>query len=118
MNKAPGEMSKNDKEQEEADDALLLGMKLGTLDEAAYALYNIVPEIEGVVISFVEVNSAADNKRVKAGNVIVEINQERVTTPDQARERIQDLRNSGRKNALLLLAEPSGELRFITLLFD
>jgi len=109
---------------EEGDDAtakdekLLLGMRLGSLDEATRQLYQIEAEIEGVVVLFIEKNSVADNKRIEEGNVIIEINQERVTTAQAARERIQNLTNQGRKNALLLLAQPSGELRLVTLQLD
>jgi len=119
--RATGETLKESKEREEVAgdiDAPLLGMWLKPLDEAAYALYSISPEIKGVVVALVEANSAAANKRVVAGSVIVEINQEQVTTPAQIYERVQNLRNSGRKNALLLFVEPSGELRFVTLLLD
>jgi len=96
----------------------LLGMQLMHLDETMRIFYNIAPDIEGVVVTFVETNSAAYNKRIEAGNIIVEINQERVTSPEQARNRVQKLRDLGRKNALLLLAEPSQELRFVTVQLD
>jgi len=97
---------------------VLLGMVLAILDEAARSLYGIDAGIEGVVVTFVETNSVADNKRVGVGNVIIEINQERILTPQAASKRLQDLRKIGRKNALVLLAEATGELRLVTLQLD
>jgi len=108
-------------EEEESprnDEALLLGMRLNELDEMTRPFYGIGADIEGVVVTFVEANSVAANKRIEAGNVIIEINQERVSTIEAVRKRLQSLRDQGRKNALLLVAEASGELRLVTLQLD
>jgi len=100
------------------NDMLLLGMRLERLDAEIRTLYNMEADIEGVIVTFVETNSAADHKRIKPGNVIIEINQERVSTPSEVRKRLRILRESGRKNALLLVAETSGELRLVTVQLD
>jgi len=113
-----GEASGNKATTEQEDMPLILGMRLVELNEGIRDLYEMDAKIEGVLVLFVEENSIAANKRIAAGNVIVEINQERVTTPKQVSTRLKDLRDSGRKNALLLVSEPSGELRFVTLLLD
>jgi len=106
------------KDNETTPTSLILGMQFEPLDEMTRQLYGIALEIEGVVVTFVEENSVADNKRIEIGNVIIEINQERIASVAKARERLQNLRTSGRKNALLLLAQASGELRLVTLRLD
>jgi len=114
---APQTDSSSENSQED-DQALTLGMQLAELDEETRPFYDIEAEIEGVVVTFVEPNSVADKKRIKTGDVIIEINQERVSTLRTVRERLQNLRDAGRKNALLLLADSSGELRLVTLQLD
>lgn len=101
-----------------ADTVTVLGMTLTKLDNAARKQYEIAADVEGVVISVVAPKSAAEEKRVKAGEVIVEFAQEAVKTPADIEKRIEKLRQQGRKNALLMLAAPAGELRFVTLRVD
>jgi serine protease Do len=93
-------------------------MTLGKLDDAQRKQYEISEDVEGVLISAVEAKSTAEEKRVKAGDVIVEFAQETVKAPADIQKKIEKLRQQGRKNALLMLAAPSGELRFVTLRID
>ena len=60
----------------------------------------------------------ADTPSQKAGDVITEIAQESVSTPQDAADRVASLKKQGRKNALLMLASKSGELRFVTVRMD
>ena len=55
------------------------------------------------------------DRRLSAGDVIVEISQEAVKTAADVQKRIDELKKDGRKLALLLVANPEGELRFVTL---
>lgn len=101
-----------------ADTLTLLGMTLTKLDEALRKKYEISADVEGVMISAVAGKSVAEEKRIKAGEVIVEFAQEAVKAPADITKRLEKLRQMGRKNALLMLAAPSGELRFVTLRVD
>ena len=101
-----------------ADTVSVLGMTLTKLDDAARKQYEISADVEGVVISAVTPKSAAEEKRIKAGEVIVEFAQEAVKAPADIEKRIEKLRQQGRKNALLMLAAPGGELRFVNLRVD
>ena len=60
-------------------------------------------------------NSAAAERGIVAGEVITEIAQETVSTPKDVLDRIAALKEQGRKNALLMLASKTGELRFVTI---
>ncbi|MEM6463812.1 MAG: Do family serine endopeptidase [Pseudomonadota bacterium] len=103
-----------DGEAEEPETATVLGMDIAPLDDALREKYQIAEDIEGVVVVGVEDESPAADKRIVAGDVIVEIAQEGVSTPEDVKDRIKTLRDDGRRNALLMVANTTGELRFIT----
>ncbi|GAB1582433.1 Do family serine endopeptidase [Phyllobacterium phragmitis] len=92
----------------------VLGMKLAPLDDEMRTRFEIAPEVEGVVVTEVEPNSAAAEKRIAPGEVIVDIGQQAVKSPEDVEKRVDGLRKEGRKNALLMLASKTGELRFVT----
>ncbi len=99
-------------------DVDVLGMTLGALDEDSRKSFGIAKDVQGVLITEVQKDSIAANKRIEAGDVIVDIAQETVSTPEDVAARIEKLRDEGRKNALLMLASKTGELRFVTLQMD
>ena len=105
-------------ETDEPETVKVLGLSLGTLDSDARAKFEISVDVEGVLIVEVDENSAAFEKGIRPGNVITEIAQETVSTPNDVSKRIADLKKSGRKNALLMLASKTGELRFVTVRMD
>lgn len=120
-----GATDKGDKPADEAkpDTAAVpavtvLGMKLGVLDDDMRGIYGIDEEVEGVVVQDVAPSSAAATKRIEAGEVIVDIGQEVMKTPQDVKKRIEALQRQGRKNALIMLASRSGELRFVTIRID
>ncbi len=91
----------------------VLGMTLGDLDDAARTKFKIGADVKGVVVTDVEAGSAAGEKRVQAGDTIVEVSQEAVKTPADVAAAIKKLKDQDRKSALFLLANPAGELRFV-----
>lgn len=95
-----------------------LGMTLAELTDDVREQFGIAEEVEGVVITEVEADSAAAEKRIEPGNVIAEIAQEKVTTPQDVIDRIAALKQDGRRNALLMLAGSTGELRYVTVRMD
>ncbi|MBZ0161896.1 MAG: DegQ family serine endoprotease [Notoacmeibacter sp.] len=95
--------------------AKVLGMTVAELDDDQRAKFEIAQGVSGVVITEVDANSQAEERGVVAGDVITEIAQESVTGPDDVLKRIEALKSQGRKNALLMLASKTGELRFITI---
>ncbi|WP_377289658.1 DegQ family serine endoprotease [Rhizobium sp. SG2393] len=95
-------------------DGRVLGMKLAELDDAARKKYGISEDVEGVVITEVKPGTAAAERRLKAGDVIVEVAQEAMTTPEDVLTRVDSLKSDGRRNALLMIANKTGELRFVT----
>ena len=94
--------------------ATALGMTVGELTDEARSKFGIGPDVSGVVVTEVAKNSAAAERGIAAGEVITEIAQETVSSPKDVLDRIAALKEQGRKNALLMLASKTGELRFVT----
>ena len=92
-----------------------LGIELSNLSEDLRKRYKIKDTVKGVVITGVDASSPAADKRLSAGDVIVEIAQEAVATADDFQARIDKLKKEGRKSALLLVVGSDGELRFVAL---
>jgi serine protease Do len=92
-----------------------LGLDLAGLSDDLRKRYKIKDSVKGVVITNVEPGSAAAEKRLNAGDVIVEIGQQVVTTPADLQQRVDALKKEGKKTALLLVSSAEGELRFVAL---
>lgn len=92
-----------------------LGLTLGELDKTAREKFKIKENVLGVVVGDVDAGSAAAEKRVVAGDVIVEVAQEAVKSPADVVSRIEALKKDGRRSALLLLSNAEGELRFVAI---
>jgi len=90
-----------------------LGLSLADLSPTLRSQFGIKDEVKGVVVTDVADGSPAAEKRVQPGDVILEISQEPVKSPDDVTARIEQLKTDGRKSALLLLANKDGDLRFI-----
>jgi serine protease Do len=98
--------------------AAILGMTIGELTDESRTKFGIGPDVSGVVVTEVTADSAAAERGIAAGDVITEIAQESVSTPKDVLDRVAALKEQGRKNALLMLASKSGELRFVTVRMD
>ncbi|NIX76461.1 DegQ family serine endoprotease [Microvirga sp. c23x22] len=92
-----------------------LGLNLSGITDDLRRRYNLKDDAKGVVITRVDPNSSAADKRIQAGEVIVEINQEPVSSPADVTKKIDALKSQGRKSALLLVANAQGEVRFVAL---
>ncbi|WP_309086070.1 Do family serine endopeptidase [Chelativorans sp.] len=95
--------------------ANVLGMTIKELDQETRGQFGLPDDVTGVVVTEVEPNSAAAEQGVQAGDVIVEIALQSVSSPKEVLDQIEELKEQGRKNALLMLSSKSGELRFVTL---
>ena len=94
-----------------------LGMSLAQINPETSKQFDLRAGMKGVVISNIGSSSQAAEKGLAAGDVIVEINQQAVSTPDDVTGKINEARKSGRKSVLLLV-ESKGDLRFVALPLD
>jgi len=92
-----------------------LGLDLAALTKDLRAKYKIKESVKGVIITNVDATSDAAEKRLSAGDVIVEVAQEAVTSGTDVKKRIDQLKKDGKKSVLLLVSNADGELRFVAL---
>ncbi|WP_425311767.1 DegQ family serine endoprotease [Microvirga massiliensis] len=90
-----------------------LGLTLSSVTDELRRRYSIKDSIKGVVVTRVDPNSVAADKRIQPGDVVVEVGQEPVSSPADVTRRIEALKRDGRKSALLLVANAQGEVRFV-----
>ena len=91
-------------------------MTIAQLDNDLRARFKLAKDATGVVITNVENNSPAAEKRILVGSVIkkVGLEQERVSSPSQVRTRVDNARKAKLKS-LLFFIERGGNSRFVAL---
>jgi len=90
-----------------------LGLTVSGVNDELRRRYSLKEGLKGVVVTRVDPNSPAADKRIQPGDVIVEVGQEPVATPADMTRRIDALKSEGRKSALLLVSNAQGEVRFV-----
>ena len=94
-----------------------LGLTLATLSDELRKTYSLDESVKGVVVTEVAQGSAAAEKDIRAGDVIVEVSQEEVASPAEVVDKVRAVQDSERRSVLLLVQ--SGEdLRFVALRLD
>jgi serine protease Do len=95
----------------------VLGMTLGQLTDSLREQYKIKPEAKGAVVTAVDPDSPAAEKRIEAGDVITEAGETQVTGPGDVEKRVKELKAEGRNTILLLLLKTSrnGDPHFLAL---
>jgi len=84
------------------------GLKLSALSDDLRTRYQLGDDQKGVLITDVAPKSAAAEKGLKPGDVILEVQQEEMKTPADVVDRLQKYRKAGRKSALLLIQTSDG----------
>jgi serine protease Do len=92
-----------------------LGLDLAGLSKDLRSRYKIKDSVKGVLVTGVDGNSDAAEKRLSAGDVIVEVAQESVANAGDVKKRVDALKKDGKKSVLLLVSNADGELRFVAL---
>ncbi len=95
-----------------------LGMELGAITPDLRKKYGLKDGADGVLITSVEPNSTAADKRVNAGDRILEINQESMAKPEDVVKKLKALKDQGRKSALVFVASPQDDKRFVPLALE
>lgn len=95
--------------------ATVLGLELSGVNDEIRKRFSIKDGVKGVVITKVEADSPAADKRIVPGELVVEIGQEPVNSPADVTKRIDALKKEGKKAALLLVSNAQGEVRFVAL---
>ncbi len=91
-----------------------LGLTLGALDGAARGKFKIAPNVQGVVVTAVDGASAAAEKNVRPGDVIVEAGGQPVKTPQDVAGKVEADAKAGKKVELILINR-GGDLTYVGL---
>ncbi|AHG46083.1 serine protease [Rhizobium leguminosarum bv. trifolii CB782] len=91
----------------------VLGLSLSLLSAETRKAFGIAESVDGVVVTEVTPGSASAEKGLKPGDVIVEVAQEFMKSPDAVAAKVKSLKQEGRRNAQLMIASANGDLRFV-----
>ena len=91
----------------------LLGLKVETMTAELREQFAIDPSVEGVVVVEVTADTDAEDKGLRPGYTIVEVNQQAVTSSRDVETIVGTASELGREVILLKLADPTGALRFV-----
>lgn len=91
-----------------------VGLTLRPLSKEAREEFGVEPDVTGVLIAEVDPDGVAAKKGISAGDVIVEVGQEPVTSPAEVEARVKKAREDGRKSVLFLI-QTQDDLRFVPL---
>ncbi len=85
-----------------------LGLKLAQITSDNRDKFQLGQDQKGVVITEVVPGTPAADKGLKAGDVIVEVQQEEVNSPAEVQDRVDRVRKSDRKSVLMLVQTSDG----------
>ena len=91
-----------------------LGVSLSALDADARAKYHLGADVKGVVVTDVNPDSPAGARNFRPGDVIVEMQNQAVRSPDDVMRRVDADEKAGKKVELMLVNR-GGTLTFVAL---
>jgi serine protease Do len=89
-----------------------LGLSLGPLDDAARAKYKLPKDAAGVVVTDIDPDGASADKNFRPGDIIVQVQNQPVRSPDDVTKLVDDNAKAGKKVALLLVSR-GGDLTYV-----
>jgi serine protease Do len=93
-----------------------LGIEVANLSDELRKRYNIQGKVKGgVVITGVEPNSAAAEKRLTPGTIILSVQQQPVNNAADLQSRVDKLKKEGKRAAVFLLSNASGDTTFVAI---
>ena len=99
---------------DEDENSEILGLTISPLTDKLREDLGLDAEADGLVVSEVDEASEAYAKGLRAGDLITEAGQQKVTSVSDLETRMEEAREAGRKS-LLLLVRRGGEPRFVAL---
>jgi serine protease Do len=92
----------------------IYGMTLQPLNEEIRQRFDITTDAQGILVVDVAPKSSAAEKGIRPGDIIMEISQVEVKTPQQILEQLKKATKENRKSALLLINR-DGESRYVSI---
>jgi len=106
---------KKDEPEEKTVTKKALGLDLANLTDELRKKHKIKDSVKGVLITGVDADSAAAEKRLSPGMVIAEVQQQAVANAAELQSRIDKLKKDGKKAVVLLVVTPDGDPSFVAL---
>jgi serine protease Do len=94
-----------------------LGLALGTITPELRTRFSLDADTKGVVITEVKEGSAGAEKGLKAGDVIVEVDQEEVSTPADVADKVEKAKSEGYRVVTLLVFR-GGDFQWVAVRID
>ncbi|MEC7572441.1 MAG: PDZ domain-containing protein, partial [Pseudomonadota bacterium] len=91
-----------------------LGLDLSVVTDSLRQQYTLGKDVKGVVVTDLDSDGVAAVKGLRPGDVIVEVNQNEVATPDDVIQNVEQVRKRGMKSVLMLVSR-RGEMQFVAL---
>jgi len=91
-----------------------LGLTLGSITDELRERFHLDPEAQGVVVTDVDPASNAAERGLRPGDIIVEVDQEDVSSPLDVRDRLERAREEGYR-VITLLVLRNGEYQWVAL---
>jgi serine protease Do len=91
------------------------GFEIGDLNDELRGRFRLDPQASGAVVTTVSEDTAASGAKLKAGDIILTVQQEQVKSATEFEERLKGLCNRGERNALLFVKSANGTTRWLTL---
>jgi serine protease Do len=85
-----------------------LGLKLAPITQEMKDKFSLGTDQKGVVITDVAPNSSAAERGLKAGDVIVEVQQGEVGSPAEVQQKVDTVKKENRKSVLMLIQRQDG----------
>ena len=83
-------------------------MKLAPITQEMKDKFSLGTDQKGVVITDVAPNSSAADRGLKAGDVIVEVQQGEVSSPADVQQKVDTVKKENRKSVLMLIQRQDG----------
>ena len=95
----------------------VLGMELSVITDDLRSKYNIADGVKGLVVTSIDPDGPAAQKRIVPGDVIAEAGEREMSRPSDLIKRVEQVKREGRRSILLLVLKTrrGGDPHFIAL---
>ena len=102
-----------EKENSKPDVTAVLGLKLTALTEELRTQFGFDAKLKGLIVTEIDPDSPAATKNLRVGDVIVEAQQEEVSSAEGLSATIDKVKKTGAKTIILLVEDSKGDTRFV-----